>query len=228
MTYFCTRCAATAEQQLAFCVACGSFEHYMAQVLVRTAESRVRGMTVATARDLAATEDRTHDVMFVGPVPVDETTRVAVWGPPGSGKSTLMLTMADALSRGRAVLYASAEEGLGHTVRDKLRRLEIRTTSLYICGPTLVGDVLTFHKATPVGWFFLDSYSHARWNLADLSALERVGVSVVFSLHATKTDDAAGPMALTHGADVVIAVRGGKWETEKNRFGPTKGGELWR
>ena len=184
---------------------------------------------MTSARDLAAAALEGYEVPFLGRLPVGERTVATVYGPPGSGKSTLLLQLGDALARdGARVLYASVEEGLSGTLREKLQRLEIRREGLVICGRVLVGDVLAYQRSHGLEWFLLDSYSASGWNVPDLTALESAGVSIAYTLHVTKDGMPGGAMALTHGADVVVSVEAGKWERTKHRFGESAGGgDLW-
>lgn len=229
MVYWCPNCGAQSEAQMAGCLACAAMDSYLPMVTVRRPGMRRKGVAVSNARELAAGSASMIGLPFVGAVPTTEPVQVAVWGPPGSGKTTLALQFADAVAaRGLSVMYGAIEEGFNESLREKLRRLEIRRETLVVCGPCLAGDVLAEHQKRDLDWFVLDSYTAGGWDIPSLGELRRAGISVLMLLHATKDNGAAGSLSLLHGADIVLAVHGGKWRTEKTRFGAPSEGALWQ
>ncbi|MGH7209788.1 MAG: hypothetical protein ACREIL_10445 [Nitrospiraceae bacterium] len=144
---------------------------------------------------------------------------MAAWGPPGHGKSTWALKVAADLVRiGKTVLYVSAEEGLAESVSERLRRLEIRDEAMLVAGPMNWPTTEAVAREHDCSVIMLDSWSASGWVVPDLDQLRDRFFAVV-TLHATKSDEAAGPAAILHVADVVVEVRDGKAKLSKSRWG---------
>jgi predicted ATP-dependent serine protease len=148
---------------------------------------------------------------------------VALYGPPGGGKSTFLFKFLDGVEG--EVLYLSLEEGLSDTVVDRLRRLEVCRGDFrigYARTVDEIADLVNKHRPNAIG---LDSLSITTLTVDDLMRLSScVGVPVLFSLHTTKDGLPAGSMTTLHAADVVLRVGGMRWAVEKSRFtGPLEG-----
>jgi DNA repair protein RadA/Sms len=166
-------------------------------------------------------------------------------GPPGIGKSTLMLQAAARLAAGapdRSALYISGEESL-RQLSARAKRLGVRGDSLFLLSETdLVKIVAAVAKCNP-GIIVLDSVqtvahpeltssagtvAQVRECAAELLRVAKSTDSVVFLLgHVTKEGALAGPKVLEHIVDTVLY-----FDTErhdllrvlrawKNRFGST-------
>jgi DNA repair protein RadA/Sms len=143
------------------------------------------------------------------------------FGAPGAGKTTFMLRMADAIaSAGERVLFVSAEEGVGDSLRKKLRDMELFSDDLWFVPASTSADVLDVVEDKEISWVFVDSFNMIRWGLTDLEAIHRGGVGLCWSAHVVKDGSASGPMMLQHVCDVVLEVEALKWKQVKNRFGP--------
>lgn len=170
---------------------------------------------------------------------------VLLAGPPGIGKSTLMLQLASSLARRGGVanvLYVSGEESLGQ-VRSRAARLKIRSENIYLLSETNLGRVIdSFHKTRPavmimdsIQTVFHPEYAgspgsvgQVRECAAELLRVCKSAGTVLFILgHVTKEGSLAGPKVLEHIVDTVLY-----FDTErnhilrllranKNRFGPT-------
>lgn len=163
-------------------------------------------------------------------------------GPPGIGKSTLMLQVSHALSRSRAVLYVSGEESLSQ-VKSRADRLNIKAENLYLVSETNLENILAAIESVKPQVVIIDSIQttyradlagapgsvgQVRECAAELLRVAKSQNVTVFLLgHVTKEGDIAGPRVLEHIVDTVLY-----FETErqqiyrvlrayKNRFGPT-------
>jgi len=174
---------------------------------------------------------------------------VLLGGPPGIGKSTLMLQVSAALAaamRGKeqaeSVLYVSGEESLSQ-VKSRADRLNIKAHNLYLVSETNLENILeNINKVAP-GVVIIDSIQTTyRPDLAGapgsvgqvrectaefLRLAKSKGITIFLLGHVTKEGDLAGPRVLEHIVDTVLY-----FETErqqvyrvlrayKNRFGPT-------
>ncbi|MBI4574707.1 MAG: hypothetical protein HY722_00410 [Planctomycetes bacterium] len=191
---------------------------------------------VVTARDLWARHARYVDLpadllAVTGRLPAAPFL-LALYGPPGAGKSHLVYRLADALAdaTGRPVVIASTEEALGPQVSARLRRLEILRNDLLITAANDLGvllDLLRRHRAAAL---VVDSLTYSTLSGADLARLAREEeIAVIYTMQATKDGGARGPLGLLHHADVVIALAtGGGWRREKTRFdSPAEGATPW-
>ncbi|TXH28743.1 MAG: DNA repair protein RadA [Elusimicrobia bacterium] len=168
---------------------------------------------------------------------------VLLGGPPGIGKSTLILQAADRLAKADfRVLYVSGEES-PEQVRGRAVRLGVDNTSLLFASETDLGRVVEMVKDLRPGAVVIDSVQTlvkaelpgAAGSVAQIRecaaefvhVAKSLGIGVFLLGHVTKDGDLAGPRVLEHMVDTVLY-----FETErqdihrllravKNRFGPT-------
>jgi len=162
-------------------------------------------------------------------------------GEPGIGKSTLLLQMAASLSgAGLPCLFASGEESR-RQVSARAHRLGIDGSSLsFVSGRELPAVVEAARSARPF-LLAVDSIQALRdpsagqmpggpsqvRGCADalVGFAKAEGISVLVTGHVTKDGDLAGPRALEHAVDVVLAFDGDPrsglrmLSAGKNRFG---------
>ena len=163
-------------------------------------------------------------------------------GPPGIGKSTLMLQAAAKLAAGRKVLYASGEESL-RQVSARANRLGVKSDSLYLVSETNLAKVVSVVAEHKPWALVLDSIqtcfhpelasspgsvAQVRESAAELLRLAKKHETVVFVLgHVTKDGTLAGPKVLEHIVDTVLYFDTERHDVlrvlraQKNRFGPT-------
>ncbi len=177
---------------------------------------------------------------------------VLVGGEPGIGKSTLLLQAAAGLVRSVAtsagrVLYASGEESSGQ-VRLRATRLGLADGAagegIRVIAEADVGRIVELARAERPALLIVDSIQTATVDELDgpagsvgqvrESALRLMelakgdGIAVVLVGHVTKDGTLAGPKALEHLVDAVLALEGDRYATlrllraTKNRFGSTE------
>ena len=164
-------------------------------------------------------------------------------GEPGVGKSTLLLSVAERVSRSRGkVLYASGEESQGQ-VKMRADRLGVVSDELYFSGLQDVDAILDqAGRISPV-LLIVDSIqtcedpsvgalpggpTQVRSCALKLQefAKER-NIAVVMVGHTVKAGGIAGPRLLEHLVDTVLYFEGDQdhlyriVKAQKNRFGPT-------
>ncbi len=171
---------------------------------------------------------------------------VLVGGPPGIGKSTLLLQVGAALARNVGpVLYASGEESVAQ-VAGRATRLKAADDRLLLLAETSVESVLDSarRQSPPVAALVIDSiqtiYSESHdglpGNITQIRAVcaqlisfaKSEGVPVIVVGHVTKDGQLAGPKLLEHMVDAVLAFEGDEdrstrlLRAAKNRFGSTQ------
>lgn len=163
-------------------------------------------------------------------------------GPPGIGKSTLMLQVAQGLSDAGKVLYVSGEESLGQ-VSGRAKRLGVQEDGIYVLAETDLRKILEAVERHAPSAILVDSVQtvyhpdlsggagsvgQVRECAAELLRAAKGRGAALFLLgHVTKEGSVAGPKVLEHIVDTVL-----QFDTErrqllrvlraqKNRFGPT-------
>lgn len=249
----CQDCGYSSAKWLGKCPDCGKWNSFAEE---RKAEEPGRG----PSRQLTGFSS---EVTRLGSVSVDDFRRVEtkigefdrmlgggvvpgslllLGGPPGIGKSTLMLQVSAALSNKEAVLYVSGEESLSQ-VKARADRLKIKSDNLYLLSETNLENILEAVNKTNPKALIIDSIQttfrndltgapgsvgQVRECAAEfLRVAKSKGITVFLLGHVTKEGDIAGPRILEHIVDTVLY-----FETEraqvyrvlrayKNRFGPT-------
>ncbi len=168
-------------------------------------------------------------------------TLVLIGGDPGIGKSTLLLQVADSLSRTDAiVLYVSGEES-ERQIKLRGERLKVAAKNLYLLPETNLENI--FHEVERLNpaAIIVDSIQTVYSALIEsapgsvsqvrevahqfLTLAKNRGVPVFLIGHITKEGSIAGPKALEHIVDTVLYFEGERHHNHrivratKNRFG---------
>ena len=174
---------------------------------------------------------------------------VLLSGPPGIGKSTLLLQVAEKIGKNSPVVYVSGEES-EEQIAGRADRLGIKADNLYFLAQTDLELILSELADLPaqagmgkLGLVVVDSLqtttsenatgssgspSQLKYAAAQLTNFAKAqNVPVVMTGHVTKTFAIGGPKFLEHIVDVVLAFEGDKFSSlrvlraQKNRFGAT-------
>ena len=165
---------------------------------------------------------------------------VLLGGDPGIGKSTILLQVADALSRDRAVVYASGEESV-RQVALRARRLGLTSASLRLLAETRVEAILGAAAVDAARVLIVDSIQTVQTEASESSIgsasqvresatrlvrhAKESGAAVFVIGHVTKEGLIAGPRILEHMVDTVLYFEsdpGSRYRViraVKNRFG---------
>ena len=165
-----------------------------------------------------------------------------IGGEPGIGKSTLLLQAALRIARAEPVLYVSSEES-PEQIRFRAARLGPLSERLLLLAETSLQVVLDQAERLRPKVLVIDSIqtlasdeldsppgaiSQVREAAVRLMGLAKTKeISTVVIGHITKDGSIAGPKALEHLVDAVIAMEGEEHlvhrllRTTKNRFGPS-------
>ncbi len=135
------------------------------------------------------------------------------YGKPGNGKSTFALQFAGYLSKnlGKSVLYVANEEGFGYTLQEKVKRLNVANSNLYLCD-SVPDDLSQFDVV------FLDSVNNLGLEPEDLKAMPS-GKAYVYIFQTTKDGNYMGKQEFAHDVDTVVRVENMNAYKDKNRYG---------
>ncbi|MBI4008320.1 MAG: DNA repair protein RadA, partial [Planctomycetes bacterium] len=168
---------------------------------------------------------------------------VLIGGPPGIGKSTLLLQICNQLGlQGYTSLYITGEESLTQ-IKLHAERLAVKSENIFVVAETNIDATLEYIKNTKPTIAVIDSIqtmynpvlesvpgtvSQVRDCANQLvQVAKNTGTTVFLIGHVTKQGVIAGPMVLEHMADTVLYFEGDNFQffrilrAVKNRFGPT-------
>jgi DNA repair protein RadA/Sms len=252
----CAECAATHPRWSGRCPACGAWNSLIEDVEAVGGTGSPRRAPGARRRGPGPQPIRTVGAGAGAPCPtgVEELDRVLggglvagsvtlLGGEPGIGKSTLLLQVAAALVRsGRPVLYVTGEES-GQQVRARAERLDALVDDLWLLAETELPAVLAAMEQLSPALVVVDSIQtitdpelgssagsmvQVRETAHQLvQAAKQTDVAVMLIGHVTKDGTLAGPRALEHVVDTVLAFEGDRHHAlrmlraVKHRHGPT-------
>ncbi|OGR90909.1 MAG: DNA repair protein RadA [Elusimicrobia bacterium RIFCSPLOWO2_01_FULL_59_12] len=197
-------------------------------------------ITLAPARRTATNLPEFDRVVGGGLV---EGSMVLLGGPPGIGKSTLMLQVAEGLCRGQGSgLYISGEESL-QQIKDRAHRMGVQAPNLSLVSETELSRMTDIIDKVKPAFCVVDSIQTTyRQDLASspgsvgqvrecaaefLRLAKSRGITLFLLGHVTKEGDLAGPRVLEHIVDTVLYFESEREQlfrllrSHKNRFGPT-------
>jgi DNA repair protein RadA/Sms len=249
IVFSCVECGAQASKWLGRCPECNAWNSYAQEEAPNVA---------AHPAALSATEAP----LPIGAIDLDATPRVStriasldrvlggglvtgavtlVGGEPGIGKSTLLLQVAEQLSRVGPVLYVSGEES-PRQIAMRARRLGTTSDAIRVFSETsiekIVAEIEKMHPSaaiidsiqtvhTSVSSSTPGSVGQVRDSAGTLMATaKKLSIPIFLIGHITKEGTIAGPKTLEHIVDTVLYFEGEKFQnyrvvrSYKNRFGP--------
>lgn len=251
-TFRCQECGYASAKWLGKCPDCGRWNCLVEEVSVVKPGFTKGRLTDFTSQVSLLSEISTHNFQRVqtGILEFDRMigggivpgSLVLLGGPPGIGKSTLMLQIAAKIGKQKKVLYVSGEESQ-EQIKTRAERLQVDASQLFLLSETNLENILENLKNVKPDFLVIDSIQTTYRN--DLSSApgsvgqvrecaaeflrcaKSMRMTVFLLGHVTKEGDLAGPRVLEHIVDTVLY-----FETErnhiyrilrayKNRFGPT-------
>lgn len=167
---------------------------------------------------------------------------IILTGDPGIGKSTLLLQIADKISKFKKVIYFSSEESL-EQVKNRAKRLSMKAESnLLFSDQSNLESIIQIGIQEKPDILILDSIQNCSLSESSTTIPGTIGqlreagfhlcklakennIAVIITGHITKEGHIAGPKVLEHIVDAVFYLQGeDKWQTRilrsvKNRFG---------
>lgn len=248
--YFCSQCGSEHVRWQGQCRECGEWNSLVEEKIVAT-KSAVPPKAPAVSSLMADISLESSAGFVTG---IDEFDRVMggqiipgmtvlIGGDPGIGKSTLMLQVAEALSRqSKPVLYVTGEESLPQ-LKLRAERLGVTGSLVTVVNETSLEAILNLIGQNQFGAVIVDSIQTT--SSADLDSppgtvgqiresasqmilqAKSAGFALFLVGHVTKGGMIAGPKVLEHMVDTVISFEGDSahlyriLRVTKNRFGST-------
>ena len=246
--YSCSECGYKSVKWLGKCPTCGNWETF-------SQEQQPSRQTIAADKQpprlLKEVQKIDAERIATGFAELDrilgggvvEGSLVLVGGPPGVGKSTLLLEVCSRLARHGRTLYVSAEESPGQISLRARRLSQSDCSAIYISGDDRI-EVIAEHikeghfkfvVIDSIQVVSLDSSEGSKGSISQIRAcadylmqIAKTQNVVVFVVgHVTKEGAIAGPKVLEHIVDCVLYFEGEILSnyrilrSTKNRFGPT-------
>ena len=247
--YICNECGYQSARWLGKCPGCGSWntlEEYSPEP-----ETKKSAVSVTTeAQSLSNLGAPDYIRQKTGCEELDRVlggglvsgSAVLLCGEPGIGKSTLLLQICSALSRGGDVLYVSGEESQGQ-IKLRADRLGVKEKGIYVLADTNVDAALHHAEKLKPSFMIIDSIQ-TMWkegvnsspggvvavkesSAAFIRYAKESGAAVIIVGHVNKEGGIAGPKVLEHMVDTVLYFEGDRRHSFrmiraiKNRFGAT-------
>lgn len=246
VVYTCSNCEAQYPKWIGRCSECGKFGTVSTTGQIINRPAKTATMPIAAPINLASAElnyeryhttikefDRVTNGLAAGAV-------VLLAGEPGLGKSTLVLQIADKITK--PVLYISGEEAV-EQVAGRVKRLGLSAENLSFLNATDVETVVGTAVNSKPALLIIDSLqtltssdissppgSPGQIKAVTAKLVEAAKANKITTLligHVTKGGEVAGPKTLEHLVDVVLNLEGEPdgalrlLRCYKNRFGPS-------
>ena len=256
--FVCQQCGASYAKWMGQCTNCNAWNSLVEQV-VDLAESgkkttiekgrasgkkldfvKLKTVVPSDAKARLLTEFSDLNTVLGGGILMGSVSLLA--GPPGIGKSTLLMQICAEVAKKHDVLYISGEESAGQ-VKLRAERLGANSEKLNFAASTSGNDIA---KTIETGEFDLvivdsiqtlamDEISSAPGTVSQVTncgnliirAAKSTDTAVIIVGHVTKEGTLAGPKVLEHLVDVVLNFEGDRYggfktvRAVKNRFGST-------
>lgn len=247
--YRCVECGYISIKWLGRCPSCHSWESFLEESLKRPGTAKADSQAselIPITKKLRQSDERLKtgieefDQVLGGGLVKGASILLA--GPPGIGKSTLLLQVAKEVSKGGNVIYASAEESFEQVALRASRLNTLSENILLSADNDLSSVIVSASKISPL-LLVVDSVQafqlpyipsspgslvQVRESAQSLVAFTKSsGVPAIMVGHVTKEGQVAGPKVLEHMVDTVIYFEGDSSNlfriirTTKNRFGAT-------
>ncbi len=246
--FVCAACGAASVKWLGRCPTCGEWESLVEERAGSPASPGIR--EAVSAISYANVEQQVFDRTITGNREFDRVlgggivrgSLVLLGGEPGIGKSTLLLQIAELLSRlEERVLYVAGEES-ARQIKMRGDRLSIQGSNVFISPETCLEAVFAeIERLNPtvlivdsIQTVYTETFESVPGSIGQirecamqfLSYAKKSHVPTFLIGHVTKDGSLAGPKALEHIVDVVLYFEGDRHHnqklvrTVKNRFGP--------
>ncbi len=247
--YVCNSCGSISSSFSGRCFTCGEWNTLEEQLTPDNIINLRKGNNLKTHSVLSSiAKDQPRlisgmnelDVVFGGGIVTGSINLFA--GQPGIGKSTLLLQLANEMSRNYRVLYVSGEEST-HQIGIRADRLGATNKKLQLATTKIADDIASTIAEGKFDLVIVDSIQtiacsallSAAGTVSQItnsamlltSAAKNTNTAVILVGHVTKEGSIAGPKVLEHVVDVVLQLEGDRYggfkvlRAAKNRYGST-------
>jgi len=250
--FVCNNCGAHSSSWAGRCSVCGEWNTLVEEALLvsGTGSAVKSGQTLSPVAIIeAASSDHNQriltnikdvDVVLGGGLVRGSVTLIA--GQPGIGKSTLLMQIAGAVSKGYSVLYVSGEESV-HQVAMRASRLGSGNDAISLVSSMSADDIARTISTSAYDVVIVDSIqtiamesvSSVAGSVSQITncahllihAAKTKDTALILVGHVTKEGSIAGPKVLEHVVDTVLQLEGDRYggfkvlRSIKNRFGST-------
>lgn len=250
--FVCQECGYETAKWFGKCPSCGEWNTLVEEIESKSSDAKSqRGISKGKIEKIQNITSSKKDRISTGSKEMDrvlgggiiKSSLVLVGGDPGIGKSTLLLQVADYVSKKNLkVLYVSGEES-GEQIKLRADRLGLGEGELYILSETNIDIIKELVEKEEPDLLILDSIqtiyspevvsapgsvSQVREVTAMVMRMTKVRDMASFIVgHVTKSGAIAGPRVLEHMVDTVLYFEGERHfsyrilRSVKNRFGST-------
>src|SRR3989338_4640507 len=247
--YVCSVCGNVTSSWTGRCSNCGEWNSLEEQVAVGGSEAKAGGdilkavsVAEASATKLPRLSSGIADIDGVLGGGLVAGSVVLLAGPPGVGKSTLLLQVAHQVAARSKILYVSGEES-ARQVAMRAERLGAAAKNLQLAISTVANDVAATISQGSFNAVIIDSIQTMAVNEISSSAgtvsqitnatrligaaAKTANTALILVGHVTKEGSIAGPKVLEHMVDTVLQLEGETYggfkllRATKNRYGAT-------
>lgn len=250
--YECSACGAIHTSWSGKCATCGEWNTIQAQLNVAEIELKKNGHSLSrsTVKEIISSKTKLDERILSGDEQLDAVlgggfvpgSVILLAGQPGIGKSTLMMQIADQLSKDNKVLYVSGEESAAQ-VASRASRLKATNDTLSIASSSSADDIAHTIASEELDVIVVDSIqtitveaiSSAAGTVSQITnstqlltkAAKQTNTVLILVGHVTKEGSIAGPKVLEHSVDAVLQFEGDRYggfkvvRSVKNRYGST-------
>lgn len=249
--FVCSNCGAMSSSWSGRCSMCGEWNTFEEQPTLdaiaaktKRSGSKLKAESLTQAQQADVTRISTNiaevDGVLGGGLVPGSVNLIA--GQPGIGKSTLLMQLAQQVSRSVPTLYVSAEES-AHQVAGRAARLGGKDTPLSLATSSSANDIAATIMAGDYKLVIVDSVqmiaaddiASAAGSVSQITmstqlltlAAKQSNTALIIVGHVTKEGSIAGPKVLEHVVDVVLQLEGDRYggfkvlRAIKNRYGST-------
>lgn len=243
--FYCTNCGHEERKWQGKCPGCGEWNSFTEHKVSKTSKGKeVKPKVSQSLKDIKIEDSFRYKT---GIEEVDQVlggglmkgSSVLIGGEPGIGKSTLLLQIADAISRNHNVLYISGEES-ANQIKLRAKRVNINGDGISIICDTHFESIIETIKKDKPELIIIDSIQTLQSDEAGnipgsvnqlkyccsqlIREIKAIEASLFFIAHVTKEGIIAGPKVVEHMVDTVLyfdhsASRIRILRSIKNRFG---------
>lgn len=216
MFYTCIKCGSVYGEKINWCSVCYTDKSLVARpepglktYFVRGERRGVVSLSDIRNREVKGRSVRGFEKLGLFP----ELWKGLIYGIAGSMKSRFCLRFSQAYFD--TVLYVSAEEGFGDTMKTKLVLDEIISPHIFFSDAQQKWEMLEDIEKVAPGLLVIDSISATQEDCIDTS----LDLAQLWVCHSNKDKTFKGDSSIGHCVDLVMRIEDGIITVEKNRFG---------